>query len=376
MFSLKKRHVVVAGILIGFGIAYQDQIATLWNRWQGVSARQESKSNPIPNWQEDWGANDSNHSSSDRLSHLSNRSLPEAANAPVHPVPVHAPSSQRMVSTSASNLVNKVNPTNERIRIASFNLHGFGESKLRKAAVVEMVVRILRQFDVVAIQHIQSKQQYVLPELLDRLNQADRRFDYCIGPRVGSEGNQQQFAFLFDTDRIETDRQMLYTVDDPQGLMEFEPLVGWFRVRGIPSDRAFTFSLINVRVDPLHAEQERKHLTDLIRSVRQDGRNEDDLLVAGDFGCSNRELSNIQNNGVQFAIEDTPTTVTGEEMLDNIVFPSRATDEFTGKSGVVDFLRAGNLSIDQALQISLHMPVWAEFFVEEGGRYGYVGSRP
>ena len=51
---------------------------------------------------------------------------------------------------------------------------------------------------------------------------------------------------------------------------------------------------------------------------------------------------------------------------DNIVFDSLATVEFTGRSGVVDFLRALNLTVEQAREISDHLPVWAEFSVYEG----------
>jgi len=234
---------------------------------------------------------------------------------------------------------------------------------------------MIRQFDVIALQHIQSKQQNIVPELLDRVNQSDRRYDYCIGPRVGSQPNQQQYAFLFDTDRIETDRQQLYTIDDPQALVEFDPLVGWFRCKAVSIDKAFTFSLVNLRLDPLASDRELKLLPDLIRSVRQDGRSEDDIILLGNFGFSDSEMSSLQNIGMQFAIEGIPTTVTGEAMLDNIVFPIRATDEFTGRTGVVDFLRQLNLSIDQAFQISTHMPVWAEFFASEGGSPGYSGVK-
>ena len=216
------------------------------------------------------------------------------------------------------------------------------------------------------------KQQNIVPELLDKINQSDRRYDYCIGPRVGSESNQQQYAFLFDTDRIETDRPQLYTIDDPQALMEFDPLVGWFRCKAVPTDKAFTFTLVNLRLDPLANGRELKLLPDLIRSVRQDGRSEDDIILLGNFGYSDTEMRSLQNIGMLFALEGLPTTVTGEAMLDNIVFPVRATDEFTGRSGVVDFLRQLNLSIDQAYQISTHMPIWAEFFAAEGGSPGYA----
>ena len=43
-----------------------------------------------------------------------------------------------------------------------------------------------------------------------------------------------------------------------------------------------------------------------------------------------------------------------------------ATVEFTGRGGVFDFLRHYNLRIDDALNISDHLPVWAEFSIFEG----------
>lgn len=38
-------------------------------------------------------------------------------------------------------------------------------------------------------------------------------------------------------------------------------------------------------------------------------------------------------------------------------------------------MREFNLSLDQALQVSDHLPVWAEFSVYEGGRAGSVATR-
>ena len=376
MFSLKKRYVVIVGILGGFAIAFQDQLHSGWLQFQRQPALHSNAPTtnlptPLPS---NWDGQESSLSPSAGLA--TNTSLGDHFRSQPRPVDSSRdPKPGLMVSTSTGN--SRPRNPNEiaTVRIASFNMQGFGESKLKKVAVVETIVRMLRQFDVIALQHIQSRQQNILPELIDKMNQSDRRFDYCIGPRVGPEGSQRQFAFLFDTDRIETDRQMLYTVDDPQRLLEYEPLVGWFRSRSVPSDQAFTFSLVNVCIDPLSSAQELKMLPDLIRSVRRDGRMEDDIILLGDFGCSDRELTSLQNIGMLFALEGIPTTVTGEAMLDNIVFPSRATDEFTGKSGVVDFLRQGNLSIDQAFQIGTHMPIWGEFFAIEGGSPGYLGIK-
>lgn len=385
MLSLKKRYVVIAGILGGFAIAFQDSTASVWQQLQtklaalstAPSNATNTPSSAIPTF----------HSEQDTTSSrlVSNSSLGEHFRSStfspenLNKTETTAKSTPVWPAASTSNGMIAKEPIRSNqlptIRIASFSIEAFNETKLRKAAVIETIARMIRQFDVIALQHIQSKQHNIVPELLDKVNQSDRRYDYCIGPRVGTEPNQQQFAFLFDTDRIETDRPQLYTVDDPQALMEFDPLVGWFRCKAVPSDKAFTFTLVNVRLDPLSNGKELKLLPDLIRSVRQDGRSEDDIILLGNFGYSDSEMQSLRNAGMIFALEGIPTTVTGEAMLDNLVFPSRATDEFTGRTGVVDFLRQLNLSIDQAYQISTHMPIWAEFFAAEGGSPGYTGAR-
>lgn len=390
MFSLKKRHVVIAGILGGFAIAFHDSTVAVWQQLQTkLAALSTATSGPVPSPSPTIASDSSTWpNNSTQLENppsrfVSNSSLGEHMRAGDATLETSANARPPQAATPAWPMASsKLQPTRPAspnqlptIRISSFSLEAFGESKLKKAAVVETIARMIRQFDVIALQHIQSKQQNIVPELLDKVNQSDRRYDYCIGPRVGSASNQQQYAFLFDTDRIETDRPQLYTIDDPQAMIEFDPLVGWFRCKAVPPDKAFTFTLVNLRLDPLSNGRELKLLPDLIRSVRQDGRSEDDILLIGNFGYSDSEMSSLQNTGMLCALEGVPTTVTGEAMLDNIVFPARATDEFTGRSGVVDFLRQLNLSIDQAFQISTHMPIWAEFFAVEGGSPGYTGSR-
>lgn len=291
---------------------------------------------------------------------------------PMQPLPVpitpgytHSPTSY--LPASKTKIVSKLESNDPRIRIASFNVHALNETKLRKGPVVETLARIVRQFDVIALQHISSKQNDLLPLLLEKINKSDRRYDYCIGPRVGPDGSKEQFAFVFDTDRIETDREQLYTVDDPQNLMDYEPLVGWFRAKHVSPERAFTFTLANVRIEALSVARETALLPALIRSIRSDGRIEDDVILAGDFGCSSRKLDTIPSLPMMMALDDIATTVSGESMLDNILIPTRSTDEYTGRSGAIDFLRQLNLSFDQATQVSTHLPIWAEFSAYEGG---------
>jgi hypothetical protein len=116
-------------------------------------------------------------------------------------------------------------------------------------------------------------------------------------------------------------------------------------------------------------------LDDVMRVVRDDGRNEDDVILLGDLNVDNRHLGQLGTvPGVVWTVSDTPTNTRGNAQYDNIVFYGRATVEYTGRSGVYDFLREFDLTVEQALEVSDHMPVWAEFSIYEGGIPGHVAA--
>jgi endonuclease/exonuclease/phosphatase family metal-dependent hydrolase len=263
------------------------------------------------------------------------------------------------------------------VRVASFNIQVFGTSKANKPHVMDILARIVREFDVVAIQEIRATDQDILPNFVDLINSTGCQYDYVIGPRLGRTTSKEQYAFVYDMTTIEVDRSQLYTVSDPDDLLHREPLVGWFRARGVPPEQAFTFSLVNIHTDPDETDQELDALDDVFLVVRNDGRQEDDVVILGDLNVDDQHLGELgQISGISWVVSATPTNVRGTAQYDNIVFHSQATREFTGRGGVYDFLRRYNLSLEQALEVSDHLPVWAEFSVYEGGEPGRIASRP
>jgi hypothetical protein len=264
-----------------------------------------------------------------------------------------------------------------RIRIASFNVQSLDTTKSRKPHVLDLLARIGRQFDCLALQEIESASDDVLPRLIHLMNSTGQSYDYAIGPRVGPDGQRQQYAFVFNTQTVVLDRKELYTVDDRDDLLAYEPLVGWFRAVGPPANEAFTFSLINVRIQAETALQERDYLANLLFAVRNDGRQEDDIILAGDLQGAPGQLGSLDRIAdLVFAVTQTPTDVAGIEAWDNLVFARAATGEYTGDSGVFDFLRKYNLPLDEAAEVSDHLPVWAEFLIYEGGEAGRVAQQP
>jgi endonuclease/exonuclease/phosphatase family metal-dependent hydrolase len=271
----------------------------------------------------------------------------------------------------------------DTIRIATWNIQVFGEAKLNDPAAMQVIVSVIKNFDLVAIQEVRAQSQDILPHLVALLN-ADGQFqyDYVIGPRLGRTNSKEQYAFVFDTASIEVDRYQLYTIDDTKDdLLHREPLVGWFRARLAPEKQAqaFTFSMVNIHTDPEEVDRELKALDDVFYAVRDDGRNEDDVILLGDFNVNDQnmgELGTIKGL-VKLVTGTTPTNIRHTAQYDNIVFQRDATPEFTGSGGVFDFLRAFNLRLEgEADRVSDHLPVWGEFSVYEGGQPGPLAARP
>ncbi len=267
-------------------------------------------------------------------------------------------------------------PNGLAIRVATFHVQDLNEAKIQEPPVFDILARLGRRFDVLAIQGIQAEHDDILPRWVDQINRTGEDFDFALGPRLGPVGRQQQYGYLFNRRTVELDRSELYTVDDRDDLFTWDPLVGWFRATGPAPNEAFTFSLVNVRIDAEHALQERDLLDDLLIAVRDDGRGEDDVILAGDLQFAPGDLGDLdQMVTIVCAIPATSTSTSGGNAWDNLVLQRSATVEFTGRSGVVDFLREFNLTMPEALKVSDHSPVWAEFSSAEGGLPGAVALR-
>jgi endonuclease/exonuclease/phosphatase family metal-dependent hydrolase len=261
------------------------------------------------------------------------------------------------------------------IKIASFNIQVFGRAKLSKPAAMKVLCDIVRRFDVVAIQEIRAREDDILPRFVQQINAGGRMYDYLIGPRLGRTSSKEQYAFVYDTATIEADRSALYTVVDTFDVLHREPLVGSFRVRGPPPNEAFTFTLVNVHTDPDEVPQEMEALAQVYRAVRNDGRGEDDVILLGDFNADENRFGALASN-TTWVISGIATNTRGTELYDNIFFHRAATSEFTGLSGVVDLMRDYQLTLDAALEVSDHLPIWAEFSAIEGGQPGRIATRP
>lgn len=259
------------------------------------------------------------------------------------------------------------------IRIATFNLGRFDETKLANARVREIVAQIISRFDLVALQGIQASNQGLLVQLLNQVRTADRDYDFAIAPEVVARGGEPWSAFVFDRTAIAVDRTTVFPIDDAGGRLRRKPLVGSFCARAAKANEAFTFTLINVCVDPDFSIEEQALLPDIYRAVRQGRPTEDDILMVGTLDLDPQKLQQLQERfRLTSPVTNVPTTTRGTRVSDQILFPQAATVEFTGQAGVVDLIREFGLSMPEAVEISDHLPVWVEFSAFEGGQPGRI----
>jgi endonuclease/exonuclease/phosphatase family metal-dependent hydrolase len=275
----------------------------------------------------------------------------------------------------------------DRIRIASFNIQVFGEKKSSDANVMKVLAHLFQQFDLIAVQEMEIRSPHVRPidKLISLINQAGWQYEATLSPSLGRTSQTEQYAYVWNTERIELVPQSAYVVEDGRDLMHREPLVASFQtiVPADPRGEPFRFTLINVHTDPDEVsgpgpDNELNILDDVFLSVREYEyaiRGEDDILLLGDLNVNEADLAELGSvPGIMTVAGDTPTNTAGTKIYDHILLDQTMTREFTGRAGVVEFVKHLGLTPEQAAAVSDHRPVWAEFSAYEGSAAASLAS--
>ncbi len=76
-------------------------------------------------------------------------------------------------------------------------------------------------------------------------------------------------------------------------------------------------------------------------------------------------LFQMSTEGAQTIAPDLMTNTRRNKTYDHILIDRNMTTEFTGKYGAIDLQQYFGISEEEALAISDHLPVWAEFTAHE-----------
>ena len=280
---------------------------------------------------------------------------------PTAPAPVQASAPAAAPAAAPASGPTGGKPT-DAITICSFNIQVFGESKISKPQVVEVLAKVVRKFDIVAVQEVRAKSDSVIPQFLSAINADGSRYQFVIGPRLGRTVSKEQYTFIYDSTRIEVDPSSVGTSPNPGDRLHRPPLHARFRVRANPPESGFSFWLVDTHTDPDEVSAEVNALADVFMEMKALRPDEDDVILLGDLNAGPPQFGKIkQVPGVGWAVSGVTTNTRRSKTYDNLIFDTRTTTEYTGRWGVLDLQNTFGLSIDKALEVSDHNPVWAAF---------------
>ncbi|MBA7503859.1 Deoxyribonuclease [subsurface metagenome] len=248
------------------------------------------------------------------------------------------------------------------IKIASFNIQIFGQTKISRPEIMDTISEIIKRHDVVAIQEVRSKEQNVIPTLLNYVNDANTNYDYIISQRLGRTGSKEQYAFVYNTKTVDLVSESSYVVADPNDVFEREPFVAFFRSGN------FDFKVINNHIKPGDVEAELSQLAVVINEI-YNSSSEKDIIVLGDMNADGSyfdedNLVVIFPLWIQLIGNDEDTTVAiSDNTYDRMMTrDTTANVEYTGKSGVFRWdAEYGVTDFSFIKKVSDHYPVYAEF---------------
>lgn len=251
------------------------------------------------------------------------------------------------------------------IKLAAFNIQVFGVTKANKPEVMEVLSKIIRNYDIVAVQEIRDASQTALPALVNAVNaMGGSQYDYVVGERLGRTVSKEQYAYIYNNQTIELIGSP-YTFPDPSDIFHREPYIANFKAR----DGNFDFVLITLHSDPNTATQEINDLPIVVNYTKSQFHDEGDFIILGDLNADcnyfkedgpsplrSDEYYWVINNSVDTTTKPTDCT------YDRIIITAPAIPDFTGDSGAFRFDEAYNLTYEHTIAVSDHYPVYATFW--------------
>ncbi len=266
-------------------------------------------------------------------------------------------------------------PTPETVKVASWNILNLG-----RETPVEQRAEIIAQFDIVALQEVESL------EGLERLRaqveaEAGTPWEMAVSEKVGEGNAAEYYAFVYRTDRVQE-------VDGPKGVypepspadFSREPFFATFKA----GDFDFTVATIHVtfgKASERTAEVTR--LADVWEHIQGLDQAENDILLMGDFNrnkpthsafdaLEDLGVSNLVVGTNVFTAYSTKPDKIGSNWYDNIwMDPQYTGHEYAGHNGV-EYIHeryyqdADHPHLEVRKKVSDHCPVWAEFHTTKG----------
>lgn len=241
------------------------------------------------------------------------------------------------------------------LRMASFNIQIFGQSKMKKAATVSTLLRILDRYDLVFIMEIRDSDDTAIYDLLQRLNQqSSKNYQIIVSERLGRTVSKEQYAYLYNPDKVTPEDA--YVFKDSRNQFEREPYVAHFR------NGADAFTMIGIHTSPSDVTAELNALPPVYSEAKQKFGHRN-IFIVGDLNadCSyynpKQGFDFFSDAVTPLVPEGTDTTVANTSCTYDRVLAFGNLPRSSSGAKVFNFQTAYGLSLADAQLVSDHYPV-------------------
>jgi len=233
---------------------------------------------------------------------------------------------------------------------------------MAKSEVVRILVDIVSQADIIAVQEVRSLNIDPVEQFMVFLPDT---YKYVIGPRQGRSSSKEQYWVIYDSLKITVLEEDSWPDEDD--IFERSPYAVYFKTSG-----TFDFILLNNHIQPSAAEREIRTLPRVV-TYYVDLWKDSDVLIMGDFNADGQYFDDslldsifpVTEYRIIFTNEDT-TLARSHNTYDRFIITNSAVEDFTGNFGVIRFDEVYDFKSYgiPPRKVSDHYPVWAEFWTD------------
>ncbi|CAK8678616.1 unnamed protein product [Clavelina lepadiformis] len=252
--------------------------------------------------------------------------------------------------------------------IGAFNVQIFGQSKMNKPDVVNILIKMVLRYDILMIQEIRDSTQTALPELVDKVNQLSWiRYNFVVSKRSGRTSSKEQYGYIYRSSRIRVINEYQYP-DTDNDVFEREPYsVQFERIDGQGYQTKFNYIAIHTKPDDAVAE------IDALDDVYDDvaAKYGEDALIGGDFNADCNYVCKTCWQQIDMWTDprftwligsDVDTTVSSTDCAyDRLVVAGFSMTYYSSLGSVFRFDLAYGLNSYETKAVSDHYPV--EFYL-------------
>ncbi|KAF6099119.1 deoxyribonuclease 1 like 3 [Phyllostomus discolor] len=227
------------------------------------------------------------------------------------------------------------------LRICSFNVRSFGESKMENQKAMDVIVKVIKRCDIILVMEIKDSYNMICPRLMEKLN--------------GEKLVSVKGSYLYHD----------YQAGDAD-VFSREPFVVWFQA---PQTAVKDFVIIPLHTTPETSVKEIDELADVYMDAKHRWKAEN-FIFMGDFNAGCNYVSKKAWNNIRLRTdpkfiwligdqEDTTVKMSTNCAYDRIVLRGQeiVSSVVPKSSGIFDFQKAYKLTEEEALEVSDHFPV-------------------